>query len=258
MTQPGGRQLAHMWAIMTSVFASAAAEVRAEGHLAPDAVVAFVDGELRLTAHERAARHLAHCPQCIAEVAAQRQASTAVRDAGAPAVPATLLAALHDIPQRAPLSSDHQELAVTEDGQLVVIQRQASNRIGSRSPLGTGAPLGSSQRFGSIGFGAGLAHDGTATGPEDAGSGPAADIATTGRRRTGRLAQGAGVVVSGLVLGVLVLAAPSEPAETPAGPGGQRYGGTGGQLPLNVELVPADRAQPVASPRRPAPAMPAR
>lgn len=255
MTQPGGRQLAHMWAVMTSVFAAAAAEVRAEGHLATDAVVAFVDGELSLTAHDRAARHLAHCALCTAEVAAQRQASIAVRDAGAPAVPATLLAALHDIPQHAPLSTDHQELAVTEDGQLVVVQRQASNRIGSRPPLGTGAPLASSQRLGSIGFGAGLAHDGS----EDAGTGSAADIATTGRRRNGRLAQGAGVVVSGLVLGALVLAAPTEPAGIPTGPGGERHGGIGGvPLPVNAELAPLDRARPAASPQRAAPAMPAR
>lgn len=259
MTQPGGRQLAHMWAVMTSVFASAAAEMRAEGHLAPDAVVAFVDGELSLVAYERAARHLGHCPLCTAEVATQRQASIAVRDAGAPVVPATLLAALHDIPQRAPLSSDHQELAVTEDGQLVVVQRQAaSHRIGSRPPLGTGAPLGSSQRLGSSGFGTGLAHDGPATDSPDSDTGSAADIATTGRRRTGRLAQGAGVVVSGLVIGALVLAAPTEPANTPAGPGGQRYGGVGGQLPVNAELVPADQAQLAAVPRRPALAMLAR
>jgi len=76
--------------------------LRSQGHhLAADAIVAFVDGELSLSAHERAARHLANCRMCTAEVAAQRQASTAARNAGAPAVPQTLLAALHDIQQSA-------------------------------------------------------------------------------------------------------------------------------------------------------------
>ena len=113
MTQPGGRQWSQVWAAMTSALASAAAEVRAEGHLATDAIVAFVDGELSLCAHERAARHLANCKMCTAEVAAQRQASTAVRDAEAPGVSQTLLAALHDIPQSATLPPGPDELAVT-------------------------------------------------------------------------------------------------------------------------------------------------
>src|SRR5262249_7595768 len=110
MTQPGGRQWSQVWTAMTAALASAAAEVRAEGHLATDAIVAFVDGELSLSAHERAARHLANCNMCTAEVAAQRQASTAVRHAGAPAVPQALLAALHDIPQSATLPPGPEEL----------------------------------------------------------------------------------------------------------------------------------------------------
>ena len=49
-------------------------------HLSIEAVAAFVDGELRMTAHLRAAHHLSLCPQCATEVDAQRQARAALRD----------------------------------------------------------------------------------------------------------------------------------------------------------------------------------
>ena len=39
-------------------------------HLSTEAIAAFVDGELRMTAHLRAAHHLSLCPQCAAEVEA--------------------------------------------------------------------------------------------------------------------------------------------------------------------------------------------
>jgi hypothetical protein len=214
---------------MTSALASAAADVCAEGHLATDAIVAFVDGELSLCAHDRAARHLANCRMCTAEVAAQRQASTAVRDAGAPAVPQTLLAALHDIPQSATLGPGPDELAVTDDGQLVVAQRP-SGRLGSTPPLGSGQPLGSGRQLGSAGLGS----------DDD-------NLTTNGRRLTGRFAQGAGVVVSGLVLGVLVLAAPTErPGGASTVPGSPSPDGIGGgSLPVNAELghLPYERQE---------------
>ena len=43
-------------------------------HLSIEAIAAFVDGELRMTAHLRAAHHLSLCAQCAAEVDAQSQA----------------------------------------------------------------------------------------------------------------------------------------------------------------------------------------
>ena len=49
-------------------------------HLSTEAIAAFVDGELRMNAHLRAAHHLSLCPQCAAEVDAQRQARAALRD----------------------------------------------------------------------------------------------------------------------------------------------------------------------------------
>ena len=47
-------------------------------HLSIEAIAAFVDGELRMTAHLRAAHHLSLCTQCAAEVEDQSQARTAL------------------------------------------------------------------------------------------------------------------------------------------------------------------------------------
>jgi anti-sigma factor ChrR (cupin superfamily) len=68
-------------------------------HLSIEAVAAFVDGELRMTAHLRAAHHLSLCPQCAGEVDAQRQARAALRDSCPIAIPSSLLGLLSQIPQ---------------------------------------------------------------------------------------------------------------------------------------------------------------
>lgn len=165
-----------------------------EQHLMPDAVVAFVDGELSPTAYDRAGAHAARCPYCAAEITAQRQARAAVRAADIPAAPAGLLASLRAIPQEIDLPSAPDELAMSADGQLVAVQRP--DRATTQQPLGSSAPIGSSAKLGE-------------------------GRAILGGRRFGRrTAQGAGVVVSGLVLGALALAnsgsAPvSQPAEVP-------------------------------------------
>jgi hypothetical protein len=71
-------------------------------HLSTEAIAAFVDGELRMTAHLRAAHHLSLCPQCAAEVEAQRQARAALRDSQPIVVPSSLLGMLSEIPRHAP------------------------------------------------------------------------------------------------------------------------------------------------------------
>lgn len=160
-----------------------------ESHLLPDAIVAFVDGELSLGAQDRASAHIARCPVCAAEVAAQRQAVTAVKQAGAPSMSAGFLASLCSIPQNTELPSAPDNLAMTADGQLVAIQRpdrvaglRDAGVLGGTAPLGSSTPLGQSPNV--LGGGRfGLA-----------------------RRRA---AQGAGVVVSGLVLSALALVATS-------------------------------------------------
>ncbi|MBB5807732.1 anti-sigma factor RsiW [Saccharothrix ecbatanensis] len=153
-----------------------------EQHLLPDAVVAFVDGELSASAHSRASAHLARCPFCAAEAYSQQQARSAVRAADAPCAPAGLLARLGAIPQEVELPSAPDGLAVTEDGQLVTVQRP------DRVAFGGGPVLGQSRPFG-----------------------------TGGASRFGgrRARHGAGVVVSGLMLGALVLVAPGSEDTSP-------------------------------------------
>ena len=90
------------------------------GHLALDAVVAFVDGELPPGPAHRAAAHVDRCLSCAAEVAAQRQARRRVRAAGDPSAPSSLLSALCSIPDAAPLPGPPAGLAVDADGRFVV------------------------------------------------------------------------------------------------------------------------------------------
>jgi anti-sigma factor RsiW len=140
-------------------------------HLHPNAVVAFVDGELSDGASTRAERHLASCPVCAAETHQQRQVRGMVRRAEPPRASAGLLSVLREIPDRAELPDSFDGLAVSSDGKLV---------------------------------GAGR------TGP-GAASGPHAAIASLGEHHwsTRRAVQGAGAVVSGLVLGAVAFVAPN-------------------------------------------------
>jgi hypothetical protein len=151
-----------------------------EAHLLPDVVVAFVDGELSMVAHDRAAAHIARCPVCAAETTVQRQARAAVRAAEAPRMPAGLLAALRNIPTDTDLPDDVDRLAVTPEGELVAVQRP--DRV---TAFGSGPVLGSSQPLGSGG-----------------------SVLRTGAQHSRRAVQGAGVVAAGLVLGALAMVGP--------------------------------------------------
>jgi hypothetical protein len=71
-------------------------------HLSIEAVAAFVDGELTMKSHLRAATHLSLCPQCAAEVEAQGQARSALRDSCPIVVPRALLGMLSQIPHEPP------------------------------------------------------------------------------------------------------------------------------------------------------------
>lgn len=84
-------------------------------HLSSEAIAAFVDGELRMNAHLRAAHHLSLCAQCAHEVDAQRQARAALRDSCPIDIPSTLLGMLSQIPQHSPQS---QPGAPTQEGAL--------------------------------------------------------------------------------------------------------------------------------------------
>lgn len=182
-----------------------------EQHLLPDAVVAFVDGELSRTAVDRVTAHLARCPWCAADINAQRQARAAVRAADTPAMPAGLLASLRAIPQEVDLPATPDGLAVTEDGQLVAVQRPDRVAFGSSVPLGSSPKLGESRNV-------------------------------LGRRPGRRAAQGAGVVVSGLVLGALAFVntgGSDSPVDPNFGSDVEPAGFVGGQLNAHFGTVPA-------------------
>jgi anti-sigma factor RsiW len=172
-----------------------------EAHLLPDAVVAFVDGELSAVAHDRAAAHIARCPMCAAETTVQRQARDAVQAAEAPRMPAGLLAALRAIPTDTDLPEDVERLAMQPDGQVVAVQRPDRAVFGSGPVLGSSAPLGTGSSMLRTGFGG------------------------HGRRAV----QGAGVVAAGLMIGALAMVGPhvlgasgQAPADTHDGPAGGR------------------------------------
>ncbi|ORW64900.1 RNA polymerase subunit sigma-70 [Mycobacterium saskatchewanense] len=82
-------------------------------HLSVEAIAAFVDGELRMNAHLRAAHHLSLCPDCAAEVEDQSRARAALRDSHPIRIPSTLLGLLADIPR---WSDDDTAAAEVADG----------------------------------------------------------------------------------------------------------------------------------------------
>ncbi|BDB44387.1 MULTISPECIES: anti-sigma E factor RseA [Mycobacterium] len=67
-------------------------------HLSIEAIAAFVDGELRMNAHLRAAHHLSLCPECAAEVEDHSRARAALRDSHPISIPSSLLGLLSEIP----------------------------------------------------------------------------------------------------------------------------------------------------------------
>lgn len=73
-------------------------------HLSLDAIVAFADGEMPLVSYQRAAAHVARCPDCDHEVNQQVVARSWLRAAGSPAIPSSLLDSLKSIPVAVPAS----------------------------------------------------------------------------------------------------------------------------------------------------------
>lgn len=86
-------------------------------HLSDEAIAACADGVLSAGAGARAARHLAECAECAAEVAAQRDAVRVLRTTPAPALPSGLLDRLRALPDTTPL--DGRTVALAPDGTAV-------------------------------------------------------------------------------------------------------------------------------------------
>lgn len=125
-----------------------------ENHLGLDAIVAFVDDELTPAARGRAEEHLAGCAECAAEVVAQRQARTELRDAEAPSMPSSLLSSLRAIPNDADLPGPPPGLALSAEGQFVSLLRPEPPLSPRRSPLSRRARLGAGAAVSGIALGA--------------------------------------------------------------------------------------------------------
>ncbi len=86
-----------------------------EVHLAAEAIVAHVDGELAPVPRDRANAHLAHCAECRAAVAEQRRAKAALTVAPGPKPSSDLLERLRDIPMTTGLVEPGIVLAIEND-----------------------------------------------------------------------------------------------------------------------------------------------
>ncbi len=209
----------------------------AEQHLALDALVAFVDGELTPQACDRAAAHVASCPSCAAEAAAQRQARAAVRSAEVPSVSPELLRTLQSIPAEAELPNEPDGLALDEDGQLVAVSRPESaegTTFGNGPVLGSGSALGDGQ-------------EPFASKPP---LGSKAALSAQHTSHPNRRGRNAGVMFSGLVLGTLALVSvPVEDVERAPLPAGGSWPHSA--VPANSTETPASGAPRPAAPPEP-------
>lgn len=151
-----------------------------EDHLGLDAIVAYVDGELALTAFQRAAAHVMHCTVCATEVADQSVAQQALRHALPPQMPTSLFLSLNAIPLAPPASRPVAGFAV--DPVTGRVTREVSAEPCS-SPHTSGPAV------------------------------PAAAAVDAGRAR--RFRMGAGALVAGLAMGAVVVAATADPPVQP-------------------------------------------
>lgn len=121
-------------------------------HLCLDAVVAFVDGEMTLTAFQRAAAHLEQCYQCSAEVAEQSAARQRLRSETCPSIPSDLMAALRSIPRSIPTSAPTKaaptEAAPTEAAPAKSAPTSAPTEAATPQPTPWPTPKGTLLRTG--------------------------------------------------------------------------------------------------------------
>ncbi len=109
-------------------------------HLTLDAIVAYADGEMSLTAYQRAAAHVMRCAACAADVAEQTAASQYIRQACVPSMPGSLFDALKSIPVALPQAGRVTGLVMDPDsGRAVRTHDHAPSARGRRFRLGAGA-----------------------------------------------------------------------------------------------------------------------
>ena len=117
-------------------------EFKSTDHLNPEAVAAFVDGELSDSAFHRAAKHLEDCDECRAEVDCQRKAANQLRvvDDSDVHAPASLVERL------AGLCADEPASGVA--GDRVSAPRGTLGRLGSALHSSVQSSLGALKRRG--------------------------------------------------------------------------------------------------------------
>lgn len=111
-----------------------------DDHLPLDAIVAYADGEMSLTAYQRAAAHVMRCAGCAGDVAEQTAASQYLRQASLPTMPSSLFDALKSIPVALPQVGPVAGVMVdSASGQAVRTHDHAGLSRGRRFRLGAGA-----------------------------------------------------------------------------------------------------------------------
>mgnify|MGYP006913875714 CR=1 FL=1 len=123
-------------------------EFKSTDHLNPEAVAAFVDGELSDSAFHRAAKHLAACYECRAEVDCQRKAANRLRvvDDSDVHAPASLVERLTGLCADEPGSDAKSESDVSSDG--FNTSRGKLGRLGSALHSSVQSSLGALKRRG--------------------------------------------------------------------------------------------------------------
>lgn len=117
-------------------------EFKSTDHLNPEAVAAFVDGELSDSAFHRAAKHLEACDECRAEVDCQRKAANQLRvvDDSDVHAPASLVERLTELCADEPASGVAGERFSAPRGKL--------SRLGSALHSSVQSSLGALKRRG--------------------------------------------------------------------------------------------------------------
>jgi hypothetical protein len=198
-----------------------------EVHLAAEAIVAHVDGELAPVPRDRANAHLARCAECRAAVAEQRRAKAALTVAPGPKPSSDLLERLRDIPMTTGLAEPGIVLAIEND-QLV---------WGTEASVG---PRGRAKR-------AARKRDRKAEQSvknkrQDRPSGTARPASRNPRgNRAHRISVGFAGVAAAAVVGMLAVGA------TTASTGGVSSGGGGGRAPL-PPITPASQQTGTSGP----------
>ena len=111
-----------------------------DDHLTLDVVVAYADGEMSLTAFQRAAAHVMQCASCAADVAEQTAASQYLRQARMPRMPGSLFDTLKSIPVALPRPGPVPGVLVdSTSGRAVRTVDNSLHGRGRRFRLGAGA-----------------------------------------------------------------------------------------------------------------------